>query len=392
MSELATQLRVEIEKQTEQGGFARLLEVGKRALLAARKSHDHEAEALALYSMAQAYRYQGNHYEARVLNEEGVSRLAHEHQLNYIHVDALIQRAQLVLKGSFQYYEAGTDYQEALTVAHELRYGWGVAAGLVGMAEVLQLLEQYPQARNYAHEGLAFARELQLVNWQIRALHVIGTIFQQERKADLALKTLNHALTLSREQGFTLLETESLYALGIAYHQTDAAQALDYLTQAQQQAQQGGSLEQEFFIWSALGDTYSQQADYTNAQAAYKNLWRLASDTRNRLYDAFGYLQNGKLAQLGRDYATAAEHFQQSLAITREKSNPSLEATTLECLAQNSALQEDYEAAIDYYGQARNVYLALEDDAKVRRVMLRMVLMYFLGALQRVLRFLRLKE
>jgi tetratricopeptide (TPR) repeat protein len=392
MSELAAQLRIEIDNQIHNASFERVLDVCGRALSAARKHDDRAGEAVALYGLAAAHRYRGKYYEARVFNEEGALKLARELREGELIVDAIIQSAEIKLMGSFQYYDAREDFREALGIAHVMGYGRGLAGALIGLAAVYTALEQLTIARNYAREGLEFARELQLYGLQSKGLNVLGGTYARERNYEMALQCHQHALAISREYEQRLTEAAGLYHIGRIISQANAESGVIYLRQSLKLAEDTDYNELQYMVLSAIGETHLGELAFSEARSAFDKMLALASHTDNKIFEAYGYLHLGRLALAQRDFDLAIDHFGQMLTLTRERNNPVGEALALEWQAGARAAIHAYAEAIDSYQQARNVYVALDDEPNARRLAGQLVLMYVLAAFDRVLRLLRIRQ
>ncbi|MCU0512281.1 MAG: tetratricopeptide repeat protein [Anaerolineae bacterium] len=392
MSELSLQLRAEIERQRAAAGFERLLDVCRRALLAARKHTDREAEAIALYGLALAYRYTGQYADARLLNEDGALRLARDLRQEELLVDALLQSGDIRLMGSFQVYDARDFYLEALHKAADLQYHHGMALALLRLGTVFASLEQSALAGNYAREGLEFARQMALPALQAEGLNALGSVLRRQKQAGAARRCHEHALSISQAQALPLLETLSRYDLGRA-HQTagDVEQALRQYEAALALCRQTGNAEMEYRLWGAIGETCLEQQQFQPAREAFDRVLNLAVEYKNPLQEAFGFWQSGRLYYTQRQYLAAAGDFTRMLTLTRDHNNPMGEALALEWLSLAQAGQHEYTAGLESLQQARQVYTALADEAGVRRVTGALVLLYVQFAWDRLLRLVGLR-
>lgn len=391
MSELAAQLRIDIDARIEKGDLGRLLDNCKRAFTAARHTQDRFAEAMALYGLGAYHYYVGKFYEARLLND-GCQNIARELRVGELVVDALIQRAEIRLNGSFQYYEAQDDYREALEASYTLKYGRGLAAGLIGLSGVFAVLEMTAVARNYAREGLEIARELNLPWFQVLALNRLGVVYRTEKKMDRAVQCHQHALNMSRNLKYPLLESASLYHLGVAAQAESQDDAARYLEDSLHLAQEQQETSLQFLVWNALGDLYVARRNIETARDCYQNMLRLATESENPMYEAYTALQIGRLHLLQSEHAIALDYFTQVLTLTQRAQNPLWQAIAQEWLATAHSKLHDYSQAIESLNQARQTYAAIEHDPGVRRVMANTVLMLVLSVWDKLLRVIGVRK
>ncbi len=391
MSELAAQLRNDIDSRIEKAELGRLLDTCKRALQAARHTQDKQGEAVALYGLAAYHQHIGQFREARLLND-GCQSIARELRAGELVIDALIQRAEIRLNGSFQYYEAQADYQEALEAAYTLKYTRGLAAALIGLSGVYAVLEMTTTGRNYAREGLDIARELNLPWLQVLALNRLGVVYRSEKKADMALQCHQHALNIARDLQYPLLESASLYHLGIAAQAQSQDDAARYLEDGLQLARSQQEVGLQFLIWNALGELYIARQNMETARDCYQNMLRVATEHDNPMYEAYTALQIGRLHSLQSEHAIALDYYSQVLTLSRRAQNPLWQAIAQEWIAASHSKLHDYSQALETLNQARETYLALDHDAAMRRVMANIVLTYLLSVWDTLLRVIGVRK
>jgi tetratricopeptide (TPR) repeat protein len=391
MTDLAVQLRNDIDRRIEKAELGQLLDICKRALVAARHTQDKLAEAVALYGLAAYHRYTGQFREASLLND-GCHTLARELRAGELMVDALIQRAELRFLGSFQYYEAQADFQDALEAAHNLKYVRGLATGLIGLSGVFANLEMTTLARNYAREGLDIAREMNAPWWQIQALNRLGAAYRIEKKNDMALQCHQHALNISRDMQYPLLESVALYYMGIASQTESQDEAARYLEEALHLARGQQELGLQFLVWNALGELYIARQNLETARDCYQNMLRVATEYDNPMYEAYTTLQIGRLHSLQSEYAIALDYYSKVLTLTRRAQNPLWQGIALEWMAACQSKLQDYQPALDTLKQARDIYGALDYDTAVRRVMTNFVLTYLLSVWDKLLRVIGVRK
>ncbi len=392
MSELAHPLRQEIEQLRSRGEFVHLIDVCKRALQAARHTSDLEGQAVAYLGLATAYRYTGQYNEARVLNQEGVQKLAVQLGSTELLTEGLLQAAELRLMGSFQFYEARDLYREALDMAHRGHNERSETEAMIGLGLTYDVLGLHPTAKNYAREGLGNAHIQKIHVLECQALNIMGRILQREKDHERALRCHQHALDISREFNLKLYEAESLYHMGRVYGPHDPAKAVTHYRQALDIAEETQCLEQQYYIWGGLGDAYAHARDFVAAFNAFDHMLSTATQHENRLQEAFAFSAMGRAHLMEGDSLAAVANFEQMRTLTHDHNNPLGEATALEGLARAFETDQQFVPMIEAIKEARLLYMSLDDEAAVRRVTGRLVLAYLKAAWDHVLRLLGMRS
>jgi hypothetical protein len=114
-------------------------------------------------------------------------------------------------------------------------------------------------------------------------------------------------------------------------------------------------------IYSGLGTVYERSADYKRSAKAYRNVITLCErlDMRSRL--AWHYLNLGNAFLNLRDYQDAERYFRMVLEL-EEDSSPQARAGASANLGICALEQEHYEAALELFSQAEDIYLDFDKD------------------------------
>lgn len=169
------------------------------------------------------------------------------------------------------------------------------------------------------------------------------------------MKFFQQSLPLIQEAGMRDFEANILNAIGNTYfNQQKYDPAIKAYQQALPIASEVKDKSLEFQILVSLGDSYTKQEKYDKTLEFYQQALPLANKNTEQeaaILVLIGncYFQQGK-------HDLAIENLQNSLIITREIKNPTIEAQTLAGIAVNYHAQKKYDKAIEFYEKALALY------------------------------------
>jgi len=391
MNSSSARLKNGIENLAATGQFRQILTICKQTLPAARREKDPVAEAISMYGVASAYRHLGKFKEARAFADGAleVGKLGPE-----LVSMALLERGAIQLTGYFQVYEARDDYRDALANASMIEDRAGIAAALIGLANVFHHLEETQQGINYAREALDIAHELKHNRLQVQALTILGSLDIQQQEYERALSSYTLGLNLCKRAEPTYLALGAFIAYHIGRLQVRigrTADALDELNQAAEVAQQ---LEYAYLLLISLeqrGEAHQLLGDYAAAREQFDTIIRLSDRIEAPLYAAIGELSLGRLHLEQSEAAIAADYFQQAAARAHQHLNPQFESLALQHLADAQFHQAEYALAADALRNALDIELSLDNVRMVRSLLPRLVWIQLRRLVASLLRFFGLK-
>ena len=232
---------------------------------------------------------------------------------------------------------------------HNLRYEY--AAAEAGYREALNLLEERGTIGQIAETRLDFVGVL--INRGEMALAE-----EQLNQAAKLLKNFPDERLLSRVQcrrGFIQLHFNNYSRAIESFLAADG-----YLNRSAIEL----NIKDYYFltlIYSGLGTVYERSGDYKRSAKAYRNVVSFCErlDMRSRL--AWHYLNLGKAFLHLRDYQEAEQFFRMVLEL-EEDSSPQARAGASANLGICALEQDHYEAALELFSQAENLYLDFDKD------------------------------
>ncbi|MBE9087810.1 tetratricopeptide repeat protein, partial [Tolypothrix sp. LEGE 11397] len=245
--------------------------------------------------------------------------------------------------------------QQALAMHRELGDKYQEGLTLFRIAGAYSNINDYPNALDWLNKALAVNREVGNRAWEGRSLQHIGLIYLNKKEYDNALKFFQQSLPLIQEAGMRDFEANILNAIGNTYfNQQKYDPAIKAYQQALPIASEVKDKSLEFQILVSLGDSYTKQEKYDKTLEFYQQALPLANKNTEQeaaILVLIGncYFQQGK-------HDLAIENLQNSLIITREIKNPTIEAQTLAGIAVNYHAQKKYDKAIEFYEKALALY------------------------------------
>ena len=195
-----------------------------------------------------------------------------------------------------------------------------------------------------------------------RSLNRIGGLYLLLNDPQAALANHSQALDLLRQSPDPEVEIDSLNGSAAAYlslgkRETLAQTALEKALSLSKQINYPFGEAQTLLTLSDLQSRVNQTTALLTAQAAL-TLWQTLNDKEGT---ARAHLQLGRCFLAQNILTSAAENFVKALELWRALHNSAQEAEALIMLGYNEYRNGEWQASIDYYGQA---YALLDEDAE----------------------------
>jgi len=251
--------------------------------------------------------------------------------------------------------EANAPRSPAGLGAHVLQAGFATTEKPVTVAGRKGLLRELQEAVEIA---LANGQTLDAA----RNLNRIGGLYMLLNDPQAALASHLHALDLLRQSPDTEVEIDSLNGSAAAYlnlekQRTLAQAALDKALFLSKQTNYTLGEAQTLLTLSHLQSQVNQPTALATAQAAL-TLWQTLDDKEG---SARAHIQLGRCYLVQKILTSAGENFVKALDIWRSLHNSAEEAEALIMLGFIEFRKGEWQASIDYYGQA---YALLDEEAE----------------------------
>ena len=238
------------------------------------------------------------------------------------------------------------------------------------MAEVTLRRAQYAldvsdndTAYQLADKTITLANPLSLVELQIKAYLLQGTLLNKQGHNNDAHSYKQTALEMARAHHISHLEAEALVGLSqVVYRQSNYQQARIYLEQALNLARANGNRRQESQIYQALGNLLLEQPDLNGAAAYLEQTLAVRQLIGDRVGQAEAFNSLGIVADKRGQWAEAFSYYQEAFAIAAQTSERHIRGKTLGNLGINAYQRGDYDSALHYYELALSLQQEVGDS------------------------------
>jgi tetratricopeptide (TPR) repeat protein len=230
-----------------------------------------------------------------------------------------------------------------------------------------------------ANRALAIALKYSDEIKQANAKNLIGSIYEQLGKTDLAYKNFNDALTLSLDKHDKKEMASSYLHLGIYFKKRDkATEALFNLLKAMRLSEELKDSSVVFTTCINLGTMYERSKDYTKAMECYrKALFIVNADKEKDENDlAISYFKIGKLYQALKIEDSAKYYLTKTLQIHIKRNDEDGLIFDYSNLASFNAEVGDYVNAEKNYMIALELALKRNDSTKLNMINSYLGMMY----------------
>lgn len=303
------------------------------------------------------------HADEALASYRAALALAEERQDAFLHVRALLGIGTVTLQSDPE--EARQTFELARSVAQELADPTSEVMVLIGLGQAQVALRHTENAMAFFQKALATAQESEAQETQVRAHMESGEAYRVTGQFDEAAQHYRQALQLTRAIHLRRSEWQALGGLGLALvdsgDASKAAQAIQQLSQALEQAQNAGNWQLQQRYWGGLGAAYTVVGEAHKGIDQYSQALAYAREIGDRRAEGVWL---GNLASL---YAylgqtrRALEPFQQALYISQEFEDRATQARLLVQLGLAYSDLDEIPDAIAAFKSARALFSALGD-------------------------------
>jgi tetratricopeptide (TPR) repeat protein len=266
-----------------------------------------------------------------------------------------------------QYQEAIAFHQQSLAICRESGDRGGEARSYIGLGNAYYSLGQYQEAIAFHQQSLAICRESGDRGGEASSYIGLDNAYNSLGQYQEAIAFHQQSLAICRESGDRGGEASSYIGLGNAYYSLGQYQeAIAFHQQSLAICRESGDRGGEARSYNNLGNAYYSLGQYQEAIAFHQQSLAIKREIGDRGGEARSYIGLGNAYYSLGQYQEAIAFHQQSLAICRESGDRQGEANAwfnLGLALENVNREAD---AIGAYRNARELYRAMELDAKVQ--------------------------
>ena len=312
------------------------------------KGRGHQLWGRALISM-------GDYDEAKEHLEAALT-LARDHGLSQVEADSLRFLGSLAQnRGTPE--EARGYYQRSLEISRRIGDRRGELRALTHLGNISLLLYSYKEGEAYFDMVLSISKEIGDRWGQGSGSWAFGDIFRHQANYRKASDFYNQAMAISEETGNKTLDMNSRLQLAtIAMEKSEFSEAGRHSGDVLELAQAIGNRPMEARALRELGRFFHRQGDYIRAKNYYRQSLLLFEEQENKraISHALTYLGQlnydlGNLQDARTDLLIALERIE-------GMNFPGEKALALTLLGHVFVGLEDYDAAMEVYGQAFRLF------------------------------------
>jgi DNA-binding SARP family transcriptional activator/tetratricopeptide (TPR) repeat protein len=331
----ATRLSATLYHYLDSGGhYPEAITIHSHARVAAQRTGDQAAEAIALTWLGSVHwrqsRYQqaADHLrQALALFRQVGDRAAQGRTLNNLGV---------ICDEQGRYQEAIGFHRQALAIHREIGDSVGRANALNSLASIEERLGLYDLSPRHYRRALAIATDIGARDVECIVLINLGPVGLRQGRYRQAARHLRRALALSRETGYQYAEAAALTRTGdLCLRQDHPEEAVRYLQEALALHRESGHRSGEADALNSLGDVRLATGRPGHARAEYDAALALAAQTGDKYQQARAHHGLGQACHASGDRGTARRHWQQALAMFAELGTPEADQVRAE-LASSS--------------------------------------------------------
>ncbi len=297
------------------------IEMAQKAIKLAQRAQDPRTEAAAILQIGQSYWFQGRYPESAALSQKAIA-------LAQSAAHPEIEASGLRLMGSVAIRQgdgaAARDYyQRALAASRAIGDIRGESACLNNLGNVYLEEGDYRKSQDYFLQALESLRGLSDRVREAQALNNLGTICDLMADYAGALSYCNQSLRIKREIGDRRGEGTTLGNLGfISMRLGDYASAREYMENARRISHDLGYRWNEALMYAYLGMLASLTDDPLGAIELAQAGLQMAEDHGDRSIQAYAHTVLGHTSAARGAWAEAAGHFETTITLRRELSQP----------------------------------------------------------------------
>jgi len=222
----------------------------------------------------------------------------------------------------------------------------------------------------YYDKSLVLAKKIKDVRGQLSTLRSFAYVHRYRKNDyDKAAQYFKKALRLAKEKNDTLPQAYILFDIGELYRERgENVTAIEYLFNANKQAEKLGHKHLLAGTWHSLGEVYNQQKEYKKALSYFQNaLPFTVSDKEKRMRGALLNSMGKNYLDMG-DFAIAQSSFLEAMDLFKQIDDNDLQVDVHVNLAKKDALLQKHDEAIKHYKIALQLNELVEN--KNRQVMI----------------------
>ena len=339
----------------------------EKALQAAQRVGDHQAEANILQAI-------GHDQRSRNENDEALASYTKALQLFRALGDRLGESNTLRAIGDVQQFrndndEALASYTQALELFHAVGDRLGEANTRQAIGDVQQFRQENDEALASYVQALELFRALGARLGEANTLQAIGDVQQFRQENDEALASYTKALELFRALGARLGEANTLRAIGdVQKFRQENDEALASYTQTLELFRAVGDRLGEANTRQAIGDVQKFRQENDAALASYTQALELHRAVGDRLGEANTRKAMGDVQLARGEGRTAFDDYQQALNIYEEVDGRLGQANVLRELGRMLLATRGEEEGLDLLTAARSIYESIGDQSGLANV------------------------
>jgi tetratricopeptide (TPR) repeat protein len=353
--------------------YERAIEYYKMSLSIAKEINDKQIEGVITHNIAHVLYSQGKYEsalnyleEALVMAKQSENKRAEGHIL---HTLGLIFKAQ----GKP---DASSYFTESLEIMKQIDDKKGESAVLYNS---MQRTSQFEELE----KSLSVARQDRDKQGEAAILTHIAEIYKSQEKLEIALNYSIEALKILRQIGDKRNEGVVLTHIAQIYNdQKDYESAIKYFEKSRDILKQIGNESGLCQVLFHMGGVYSNMQDIEKTADAWVNSYILAKklDHLHILKELERHIPIDVLelaAQRITSTKGGIDNLEKNLSIIRQSGDKRDEAVVLLDIAEVYYAQKDYENAIKYLGEARDIFKQIDNEFELCRVLFYMGQVYF---------------
>ncbi|ABR49818.1 diguanylate cyclase [Alkaliphilus metalliredigens QYMF] len=255
--------------------------------------------------------------------------------------------------------------QKSHVLASQENYEEGIAKALYGMGRSSWIMGNLEEAASYLLDSLALIQTLEMVEYEVKALNVLGNINLYLQIYDQALAYYLKALKIAEYIDSTYMKAKLYNNIGEIYKELhDYETALQYYTQSLEIHEALGPESSKSIPLSNIGCTYWALEKYDLAKSYHEKVLILNQGSHDKMGEAYSLHQLGRVCHSVNKDDQALPFFQKSLSIFRETDDKFHEIDVLIDLHTLLLESQHYNEALAHLNRA----LKLAEETKTRAV------------------------
>jgi tetratricopeptide (TPR) repeat protein len=317
----ATRLSMTVFRYLDSGYYPEAIIVHGYALLAARRTGEHVAEATALNALGLVDLHLGrfgqaaDHFrQALACSREAGDRVREARALGNLGIVSF-------LEGSYR--QAISDYEQALTLHRESGDRISQVLVLNNLSIIDRRQGRYLQATEHCEQAMALAREAGDLDFEALVLVNLGLVDLRLGRYQLAADRFRRALLIRRERGSRSGEAEAYTSLGDAELRLGRhREAIDHHRRALAMFREMGDRSSEAQALNSLGDVLITTGQPGDARAQNAAALGLAGQVGDRYEQARAHYGLARACDADGDPGQAVRHWRRALDMYTELGAP----------------------------------------------------------------------